>query len=224
MEHFVYKTTNKKDGKIYVGVHFGNADDEKYLGSGRLLKLAILKHGRDMFSREILSKFDTRLEALDYERSIVNEEFILRPDTYNMKEGGCGNTSEDTKRLWKVPTYRKKVIESSLGKMWDDTEFQKRRVASCKTESYRNNHSKVMKAVSSDPKVKTRLKQLVSKNWKNESHRNKIKNSTKQFMSDTVFIHNDLLKENKRVKKNSLIQFIDDGWVKGLKKEYCKKN
>ena len=49
----IYKTTNIVNGKYYVGQHHTDIDDG-YLGSGKLILLAIKKYGRHNFVREIL--------------------------------------------------------------------------------------------------------------------------------------------------------------------------
>ena len=84
----VYKTTNKINSKIYVGVHKTDNPHDSYLGSGKLLKQAILKEGVEHFSKEILSIFDTASEAYKLEREIVNDDFVARDDTYNLIIGG----------------------------------------------------------------------------------------------------------------------------------------
>ena len=43
--HYNYITTNKINGKRYVGMHSTDNIDDKYLGSGQLLIKAINKYG-----------------------------------------------------------------------------------------------------------------------------------------------------------------------------------
>ncbi len=87
MGYFVYKTTNTKNGKFYVGVHGGDVDDG-YLGSGKLIIQAVRKHGVESFTREILFEYDNMDDALAKEAEIVNLDFIARADTYNLIPGG----------------------------------------------------------------------------------------------------------------------------------------
>lgn len=86
--YLVYKTTNLKNGKIYIGVHKTKDIDDGYLGSGKMLRAAIEKYGRESFAREVLFLFDNENEMLAKEKELVNEEFYRRPDTYNLCEGG----------------------------------------------------------------------------------------------------------------------------------------
>ena len=88
--HFVYETTNLVNGKIYRGKHSTNSLEDGYLGSGKVILRAIKKYGKENFKRETLKFFATEEEAYDYEALVVNKDFVLREDTYNYKEGGCG--------------------------------------------------------------------------------------------------------------------------------------
>lgn len=88
--HIVYQTTNIINNRIYVGMHSTNNLDDGYLGSGWVLKAAIKKYGREAFKRQLLHVFPTRAEARSTEAAIVTQEFIDRPDTYNLAPGGMG--------------------------------------------------------------------------------------------------------------------------------------
>jgi hypothetical protein len=88
MYYTVYKTTNKVNGKIYIGYHKTADLEDGYLGSGRLIKAAVEKYGVNSFTKEILAIFDTKKEAEDYEATLVNKDFTLREDTYNLTLGG----------------------------------------------------------------------------------------------------------------------------------------
>jgi len=51
-----YITTNKVNGKQYVGMHSTDNVDDGYLGSGIAIINAINKYGKENFTREILWK------------------------------------------------------------------------------------------------------------------------------------------------------------------------
>lgn len=89
--HFTYKITNLLNGKYYYGVH--NTDDlnDGYLGSGKLLKVAIKKYGRQNFKREILEFFDSNEAAFLAESKLVTREVVSDRNTYNVTLGGYGN-------------------------------------------------------------------------------------------------------------------------------------
>jgi len=84
----VYRTTCLANGKIYIGVHKTRDPNDAYLGSGSVLQSAILKHGRDQFTKEVLFIFETRSEAYAKEKELVTAAFAKRADTYNLMEGG----------------------------------------------------------------------------------------------------------------------------------------
>lgn len=101
--HYVYKITNKTNNQIYVGVRSCDTMpelDTKYIGSGSRITYAIRKYGVSNFDKEILQTFESRELANIKEAEIVDLNFVLRPDTYNIRLGGHnGPLSEDTKRM-----------------------------------------------------------------------------------------------------------------------------
>lgn len=87
----IYQITNLVNGKIYIGVHQTDDLDDGYMGSGRRLKDAIKKYGWNQFKKEYIHTdlADMRMMYVR-EKEIVNEDFILRKDTYNIQLGGTG--------------------------------------------------------------------------------------------------------------------------------------
>ena len=93
MFYIIYEITNTINEKIYIGKHKTKNIQDKYFGSGKLLKKAIAKHGKEHFKKEILFVFKTEREMNEKEREIVNEEFCKRDNTYNICTGGSGGFS-----------------------------------------------------------------------------------------------------------------------------------
>lgn len=127
MKYIVYLTTNKKNGKIYIGVH-GTANPntfDGYLGCGAYsnkpssynkgkshFHKAIMKYGINNFHRTALREFDSLEDALDLESLLVTEEFVKRTDTYNEVIGG-GVPPMLTKRIYQFD------LRGNLIKRWD---------------------------------------------------------------------------------------------------------
>jgi group I intron endonuclease len=83
----IYKTTNLVNGKFYIGKDVKNK--KSYLGSGKVLKQAIQKYGKDNFKKEILERCNT-LEELDEREKYWIKELKAIENGYNLTEGGTG--------------------------------------------------------------------------------------------------------------------------------------
>lgn len=90
MFYYMYQITNLVNGKIYVGVHKTKSLDDGYMGSGKIIRSAIVKHGISNFSKVILEYFEDSKSMYAKEKEVVNEEFLLREDVYNLRRGGHG--------------------------------------------------------------------------------------------------------------------------------------
>lgn len=123
--YLVYQTTNLLNGKIYIGQHQTDNLNDGYIGSGVELNLDIEKFGRDNFKREILFDFDSFEEMDNKERELVNEDFVARPDTYNLCFGGRdirGNITflgkhhtEETRRKISEAKYKNPQVGDANG-------------------------------------------------------------------------------------------------------------
>lgn len=90
MHYLIYKITNTINQKIYIGAHQTENINDSYMGSGRNIKLAIKKYGKEHFKKEILFDFDNQFDMYQKEREIVNEDFVKLDNTYNCSIGGRG--------------------------------------------------------------------------------------------------------------------------------------
>ena len=88
--YLIYKITNTLNNKIYVGAHVTENKNDSYMGSGSYLRRAQKKYGLDKFKKEILFECKSADEMFKREAEIVDEEFVARLDTYNLKVGGDG--------------------------------------------------------------------------------------------------------------------------------------
>ena len=86
--YIIYRVTNTVNNKIYIGKHKCDKLDDNYFGSGKLLLQAIEKYGLEKFTfhMEIDLKNQEEMDLL--EEIVVNEDFLLREDVYNISKGG----------------------------------------------------------------------------------------------------------------------------------------
>jgi len=84
----VYKTTNIKNGKIYIGK--SNADNPLYLGSGIILNQAIKKYGKQYFVKEVLEECDNSIVDAREKHWISLLKSTDRNIGYNITNGGTG--------------------------------------------------------------------------------------------------------------------------------------
>lgn len=117
---FIYITINKLDKKKYIGQHTKwNLD---YLGSGRYLRRAINKYGRENFERYIIDLAKSQKELDDKETYYINEGFgvnvCISPDWYNIKDGSqsggncySGLSKEDLEKVKNKlrKSYKKRI-------------------------------------------------------------------------------------------------------------------
>lgn len=92
---YIYKTTCLITGKSYVGKHMVKTDSvqKNYLGSGKLLKYAIEKYGRENFVQEILEFTQSEEQNSIRERYWIAELKTQKPNGYNISPGGEGGIS-----------------------------------------------------------------------------------------------------------------------------------
>jgi group I intron endonuclease len=106
---FIYLTTNKINNKKYIGLC--SRIDENYLGSGKLLKAAIKKYGKENFTREILYETNDREELSRKEKEFIEKyNAVVSNDFYNICDGGYGRNSEAVKTIWDNRTKEEREI------------------------------------------------------------------------------------------------------------------
>jgi group I intron endonuclease len=158
----IYKTTNLINGKIYVGQDRYN--NQRYLGSGRLLKESIKKHGIENFKKEVLEYCS--LENLNEREAFWIAELNSASSSvgYNLTSGGTQRyeLSEESRQL-----IRDKRALQDMSHM-------------CKPQS-----QEVKDKISSSQRGKIRtpeFKDRLSKYWKGK----KFSEETKRKISESL--------------------------------------
>jgi len=103
MYYTIYKITNKTNNKYYIGKHQTNNIDDGYMGSGKLLRRAINKHGINNFVKEILHIFDNEQDMNNKEKELV----VIGEQSYNLCDGGKGGFGYINKlpnQSWRIKT------------------------------------------------------------------------------------------------------------------------
>lgn len=202
----IYKTTNKVNDKFYIGKHQTTNLDDGYLGSGKRLRYAIDKYGINNFIKEIIHILESLEEMNAKEREIVNEEFLTRDDTYNLKLGGGGgweNISPDDKS--KGAKIMNEIVNS-------DPEYNERR---------RIRSSLLFKRLHKEGK-------FTYDNFKGKHHTEESKSGTGEKNSKhqlgsgnsqygTCWIYHEQFKESKKILSVNLDYWLEEGWIKGRK-------
>jgi len=140
MYYIIYETRNLINDKIYVGAHQTENLEDGYLGSGKILKQAIKKYSIENFERKILYQLNSSEEMYQKEKEIVNEEFLLRENIYNLCEGGKGAFSGAQKGK-KLPVKTIKNMKLAQQTWWDNQseEYRQERYMYIKTQSKKEN-------------------------------------------------------------------------------------
>jgi hypothetical protein len=204
--HFIYKTTNKINGKYYVGMHSTDNLNDGYLGSGYKLRRSINKHGGENFKIEILEFLSNRSSLKVREKELVNEDLLKDPMCMNLMIGGEGGFISNKQQRDRSICANKKHNEL------------------LKTnETYRKNYIEKMKIASYNGYIKRKENgsTLFHLDWTGKTHKPKTIEKMKQERKGngmgslnsqfgTCWITNG--KENKKIK---ILEVIPTEWKLG---------
>jgi group I intron endonuclease len=96
---YVYLITNIINGKKYIGSSRKPQIDENYYGSGKAIKDALKKYGKNNFTRDILWQGEGDARGVE-SQWLEHFNASINPQFYNMTNDARGNGlhKEDTKR------------------------------------------------------------------------------------------------------------------------------
>lgn len=207
MFYTIYKITNKLNGKIYIGKHQTKDLDDNYMGSGKILRHAIDKHGIENFEKEILFRFDNEEEMNAKEAELVTGEFVKEDTNYNLCPGGKGgwgyvNSTPEIYISRNRKNLKKAMSPEARAKASKNIDYTKVGFSLVDKESLRE------------------FGRRCSDKWKGSRHTDSTKEKMSKAQSGnlnsqfgTMWITNG--KENKKIKRDSIMP-VD--WYKGRAK------
>ena len=164
---FIYLTTNKVNGRKYIGRKKGDPSNSGYLGSGKALKAAVEKYGQENFERETLeityNVGDHEAKEAEWLKRLNAAEDPLFYNLIPFAHGGHlpGMTkgvkkSEETKRRmseslkerWKDPSYKEYMRLKNLGPRSEET---RAKIKAAKSEISKETREKISEAAKKRP-------------------------------------------------------------------------
>lgn len=232
--NFVYLTTNKINGKQYVGSHNGEINDG-YLGSGLLILKAIRKYGKENFKIELLEEcYPDNNQIL--EESYIEKYNTLIPNGYNISPtGGHGlkqsKLNETTKQKIKSKQKGKKKISYFIEKYGNKEgkkkykESEEKRINKIKGFKHtKESLEKIRKSskgrlCSEERKRKigaaNRVKSIGNSSHLGCEHSDKTKELLRKQKLGKLWVKNNKLAQSKQINKDELTSYINNGWEKG---------
>lgn len=182
---YIYKTTNKVNGKIYIGLSTKDYDP-KYLGSGKLINSAIKKYGSSNFSKEILEHCNSKKTLVEAERKYISLYKSDDPSIgYNISPGGDLNPDVQRMPIWqydiegnlinKFLSIELAATEINDRNLYRNKEIEKRPIKGfwfSKTEKTKEEIQESHRLYSEERKAK--FKNAANKRWSNVEYRNKM--------------------------------------------------
>lgn len=215
MYYIIYKITNQINNKIYIGCHKTKDINDDYMGSGKYLKHAKEKYGIENFTKDILHSFDNSEDMFKMESTLVNDDFVLREDTYNLKHGGEGGfeyinsnglcPGHTTEHSHKMSKRRNEIYSKEIQYTWR----QRGGLAAARTrktnpELWKNSTAKGRKHTD---ETKQKISIAASKN--------QLGDGNSQY--GTMWIYSLEEKRSMKINKNDE---IPKGWSKGRKMKF----
>ena len=213
MFYYLYQITNNVNGKIYVGVHRTKSLDDGYMGSGKVIKHAMEKYGAENFTKVILEFFENAELMYAREKEVVNDEFLLREDVYNLRRGGNGGfdyiNSLELPRLTLIdPVLRAKGDHRRMQRIKEHGHTEKEKIAAKRRGQIQSEKWASGEAIHpwSGRSHSSMSKEKISDSMKGKQ----VGEKNSQFGS--MWINNG--KEAKKIKNTDA---IPDGWRRGRK-------
>jgi hypothetical protein len=214
----VYKTTNLLNNKYYIGIHATNDLNDGYLGSGKNIKQAIKKYGKEHFKKDILYVYSIKDYTPDKaselmfikEAELVNSNTLNDSLCYNAMLGGDVNPNmKDT--TWAIKDNVIRKIQKTQIKKFKKEGYEIGRYTQYITEGWSPGRAYPITAntiwVTKDNKSKMVKKEELKK-YLNEGY------TQGRNIQKKIKVHNG--KETIMINKPELDYYIKKGYKQGL--------
>jgi len=234
MYGYIYKTTDLKHDKIYIGQHKSSQFDTKYYGSGRIITDLLKNYPRDNFTCQILCECQSQDELNEKEIYWINELDSRNPDVgYNLSSGGgyFGDSGYHLGMLGKSQSDLQRQKASENGKYVRTEEWKKHKSEQMtgNTNAHGNaggpgkftgkHHTQQTKDILSD-----KLSPIVTEWHKNLSEEDKVKraNNISNSKKGAICITDGV--KNYYIQPNLLPEYLSKGFYKMSVQAYRKIN
>jgi hypothetical protein len=182
-------------------------------GSGKILAYSKRKHGIENHIKEILEFCENKDLLYKREAELVNELVLTDPLNMNLKLGGEGGFEYINKIGANVSDLQKSLASYHLKQQWTDEKFieNQKIISSARMRSHHKNgiikyDTFCGKTHSVEAKQKIGLANSIKQSGEGNS----------QF--GTCWIYSNEFQHCKKIKKDDLEMFLEQGWIKGRKK------
>lgn len=206
MYGYVYITVNLINGKKYIGQHKGTFDPN-YLGSGKLIRRAIKKYGKESFTVSILEYASTREKLNELEISYIGKLKSSGEEHYNLAKGGnCIGSIYDYMTADEIKKHKEKISNTLKNRK---TEYSKEEIEKRRKRAIERNKTLFMKNVC--------MKRNKERVWKRETlEKMSIKMKNNKINKGKKYINKN--GDRKMILETDLDYYLKNGWNLGMGK------
>ena len=109
MNHYVYQINNKTTGEYYIGKRSCSSSielDEKYMGSGTLIKKALALKPDDNWEKEILAIYNSEEEAYAGEAELIGDKWLKDCLCLNIRPGFLSRSNQPTRKRTSTSSFK----------------------------------------------------------------------------------------------------------------------
>lgn len=185
-------------------MHSTNEIEDKYLGSGKVLRYSISKHGKENHKREILEIFSNREDVRQTEQEIVNEALLKDKFCMNLCKGGQA-PKEATETEFERKSASQRLAWSQPGMKEKRGKIQKE---AQNRHDVKEHTRKIQKERWKDPLVREKHKISHEKMLLDKDFRRKFKEICKKAHNTEKALHNHSIAKRK-LTKELVFQILD---------------